>query len=113
MKHHIEFVYRRSWQPDTDPCDQRWTRTPDVFVGTEEEATREVSELESSFGHEVIFRAVPIAVTAEEEEHHMCATCGGDFRDRIGTPYACTCPVAVAIAGGIRWVKPMVKERAS
>ena len=103
----IDFIPRASWQPETDPADQRWTRTPNIFSGTEYEATLECSELESEYGFAVTFRAVAIESTPEEEGlHHYCPSCGGDYRERMGHQLACTCPLAIASTTGIRWAKP-------
>lgn len=102
-RHHIEFIPRRSWEPGVDPADQRWTRTPNVFVGTDEQASLECSELEVAYDRAVTFRAVPIPST--EDEIHYCAGCGGDLRIRLGKDLSCTCPVALASTTGVRWVE--------
>jgi hypothetical protein len=99
----LEFVPRRSWQQDVDPADQRWTRTPNVFSGTEAEATIECSELEAAYDRSVTFRAVPLETL--ESEVHFCPSCGGDYRERIGHQLACTCPMALASTAGIRWTE--------
>jgi len=79
MRYHLDFIPRASWQPNTDPADQRWTRTPNIFSGTEDEVTIECSELESEYGFAVTFRAVAIESTPEEEGlHHYCPSCGGE-----------------------------------
>lgn len=110
MKYHLEFIPRASWQPGVDPADQRWTRTPNLFVGTEVQATIECSDLEAAYDRSCIFRAVLVPVTPEEEAHHFCSQCGGDFRDRLGTEFACSCPVAVAVSGSVRWIRPAKGE---
>lgn len=104
-RYHLDWLPRCSWQPGVEACDQRWTRTPNIFTGTEEEATLECSDLEAAYDRSVIFRAVPIAPTAEEEAHHICAECGGDYRERIGHEYACRCPKALASTSGVRRVE--------
>lgn len=101
-RHHIEFIPRRSWEPGVDPADQRWTRTPNVFVGTDEQATLECSELEVAYDRAVTFRAVPIE---PEEAEHYCPACGGDYRERMGRDLGCTCPIALASTSGVRWVE--------
>lgn len=109
-RYHLEWIPRASWQTGVDAADQRWTRTPNLFVGSEVEATQECSDLECAYDRNCIFRAVPIAVTPEEEQHHFCSTCGGDLRDRLGGEYACSCPVAVAVPGSVRWIRPVRGE---
>lgn len=103
-RYHLDFIPRRSWQPDVDPEDQRWTRTPNVFAGTEEEATLECADLEAAYDRQVTFRAVLIE-TLEDVEHHYCPSCGGYYRERIGHQLACTCPMALASTAGIRWTE--------
>lgn len=94
---HLDFVPRASWQTGVDAPDQRWTRTPNVFTGTEEQATVECSDLEAAYDRQVVFRAVPIPLTAEEEAHHYCNGCGGDYRERSGE-FACRCSIGLARA---------------
>lgn len=102
-RYHLDFIPRRSWQQDVDPDDQKWTRTPNVFSGTEEQATIECSELEAAYDRQVTFRAVPLETL--EPECHYCPSCGGDYRERIGHQLACTCPMAIASTAGIRWTE--------
>lgn len=102
----IEFCPRRSWQPDVDSDDQRWTRTPNVFSGSETEATLECSELDAAYDRACVFRAVAIEPAVEELAHQYCAGCGGDLRIGLGRALSCSCEVAVAASSGIRWVKP-------
>lgn len=105
MRFALDFIPRASWEPGVEPADQRWTRTPNTVSGTEEEATLQCSDMEAAFDRAVIFRAVPLPVTPEEEEHHFCPSCGGDYRERIGHQLACTCPMAIASTAGIRWTE--------
>ena len=93
LRFRLEFIPRASWQPGTDAADQRWTRTPDVFSGTPDEATREVGELEGEYGREIIFRAVPLESQPEDEPGRYCGGCGGDFTAAYGHQLACSCQV--------------------
>jgi hypothetical protein len=106
-RYYLDFCPRRSWEPGVEPADQKWTRTPNIFSGTETEATIECSDLEAAYDRQVTFRAVPIEDL--DAEDHYCPKCGGDYRERIGHQLACTCPMAIASTSGIRWTK----ERAS
>lgn len=105
---HLDFCPRASWQSGVDAADQRWTRTPNIFTGTEEQATLECSDLEAAYDRSVTFRAVPIEAQPEDEPGCYCAGCGGDFRAKAGHQLACTCAAA-----SVRWVRPAQKVRAS
>ena len=102
-RYHLDFCPRASWQSGVDAADQRWTRTPNTFTGTEDEVTLECSDLEAAYDRQVIFRAVPMPVTAEEDAHHYCPSCGGDYRER--DQFACSCPRAIVSTCGIRWTE--------
>jgi hypothetical protein len=109
----IQWMPRASWQPDVDADDQRWTDSPNVFTGTEEQATLECSDLDAAFDRVNVFRAVPVPLTADEEiasdAPFTCPGCGGDFRSAAGTELACNCarPVHqdVYVPRELRWVR--------
>jgi len=104
--------YRIDYCPTIDRHRGRWSHGS-VTVTGEEAAAKEVRAHEQDYGPELCFRATPVETMPEEEQHHFCDSCGGDFRERIGHPHACSCPVALAVPGSVRWVRPVAKEKAS
>lgn len=109
-RYKLQFCPRASWQPMVEPADQRWTDTPDVFTGTEEELTLHISELDADYGFECNFRGVPV-LSPELEQHHYCPGCGGDFRAATGTEIACGCPREQQVDrwGGMAWTRETVE----
>lgn len=109
-RYRIEYCPRASWEPGLDPADQRWTRTPDVFIGTETELTLHISELDADYGFECNFRGVALD-EPELDAHHYCGTCGGDFRESIVHQLACSCPRTVSVDrwGGMAWTRETVE----
>lgn len=94
-KFRIDWIPRRSWQDGVEACDQRWTHTADVIVGTEVDATNTISSLEADYDRALVFRAVPLAVQPEDEPDRWCTTCGGDVMEPTGD-IPCQCRPGIA-----------------
>lgn len=103
MKFRIDWLPLVDLDPLRDEDQQRWSHGT-VTVDGEEARDRELLAHEADYGPELVFRACPLP--GLEEEHHYCTSCGGDFRERLGTPTSCDCPIAIA-GPSIRWIRPV------
>lgn len=112
-RYRIDFLPVASRVPGLDEQDQRWTHGS-VTVEGEEARDRELLAHDADYGPELLFRAVAVAEMGDDEQKHYCSTCGGDLRERIGKPLCCTCPIAIAGPGSVRWIHPVAgKARVS
>lgn len=92
MRFRIDHMPVIDWDKSRDLDQQRWSPGSVIVIGTQADAERELRQHENDYGPEVMFYARQLPELDHRPEH-ACGSCGGDLRDRIGTEFACRCPV--------------------